>query len=307
MGKYIGVIIILFTFQAFAIGNNNSQAQFRSQNPSKLQISTLNLKWFGSAGNMNKYIDDIFEKEFRHENIKKFIEQELGTSDVITFTEVVDTASLINLVSDKFNCDTYQGSWDRHQHVMICHKKNRFRTEKYDNDNIIENVDLGSGGQRPAVQVKLCYKTGRCFLQVIGIHLAAGNKTEKRSEQVKVINEDLTRQNNILPTVVTGDFNSYFKERSGGTEDDITIFERILSTSTKTFKSVTAHITTYNSGEYASTLDHIVTTTDIKTLSTWGYETCKKQPDFKKQFIPYSSYRKYFTDHCPVTAEVVIK
>lgn len=276
----------------------------KSNSPSKqLQVSTLNLKWFGIGG----FMWNTPEQEYRQEYIKSFLEQELNNSDVIVFTEVVKTDVLKKIVADKMDCATYVGAWSRHQHVMICYDKYKLRAEKYDGDYIIENVDLGSGGLRPAAQAKICSKNGSCFLQVIGVHLAAGLKSQKRLEQVKLINEELARQSKMLPTIVTGDFNSYIKEQSGEDDDDIILFENALSKGTRRFRSVTGHITTYGVGEYAKVFDHIVTTNDIKVIDTWGYEACKQKPNFSKTFIPYGSYRKYFTDHCPVTAKVSIQ
>lgn len=295
---------VLFTlaFAVNSLGHSKLETHSNSNRSEKLIVSTLNLKWFGIGG----FMWNTPDQEYRQEAIKQYINQELPDSDIIVFTEVVITDTLKKLVADRMDCATYQGAWDRHQHVVICYDKAKYRAEKYDADFIIEEVDLGSGGLRPAAQAKICHRKGHCFLQVIGVHLAAGMKTPKRVEQVKWINEALVKQDKMLPTVVTGDFNSYLKAQSGEAEDDVRLFEKILSKGTRRFSSVTEHITTYGSGEWARTYDHVITTSDIATTSTWGYEACKKKPDMNKTFVPYGSFRKYFTDHCPVSAQIVV-
>ncbi len=273
-----------------------------AQANTRLQVSTLNLKWFGIGG----FMWNTPDMEFRRDNIRKFIDQTLPDADIIVFTEVVETEALREVVAHRMDCASYEGTWSRHQHVMICYDRFQLRAEKYDNDYIIDTVDLGSGGLRPAAQAKICKINGDCFLQVIGVHLAAGRKSEKRLEQVKLINADLVRHQDLLPTIVTGDFNSYITSQSGLEEDDIDMFEKALSDRTKEFRSVTRHITTYNSGEWARSYDHIITTADIQTTRTWGYEACEKKPDLSKTFIPYDSFRRHYTDHCPVTADITI-
>lgn len=290
-------------FLVFLSPTLSAAANSISQNRgTQIQVSTLNMKWFGIGG----FMWNTPDQEYRSDNMKQFIEETLGDSDVIVFTEVVETAALIEIVKNRMDCATYQGAWSRHQHIVTCFEKNHYRAEKFDNDYIIEEVDLGSGGLRPATQVKICLKTGPCVLQVIGVHLAAGAKTEKRIRQVEFIAANLAAQSKMLPTIITGDFNSYIKEQNGGSEDDIVIFETILSKNTRGFRSVTKHIKTYNSGERARAYDHIVTSLDIKVLRTQGYEACSKEPDLRNQFIPFQSYKRYFTDHCPVSALVEV-
>ena len=288
------LLLILFILAASA-----SQAK-----TTQLTISTLNLKWYGLGG----FMWNAPEMEFRQDNFKKFLSQELSDSDIIVFSEVVRNEDLLDLVSDTMDCALYDGGRERHQHISICYDRNKLRAEKYDEDFVIQEVDLGSTGfQRPAIQAKICLKRGPCLLQVIGVHLAAGLNSEKRAEQVQFIHANLIRQRKMLPTVITGDFNSYIKQQSGLEEDDMTTFEKILSAGTRRFRSVTGHITTYNSGDRARAYDHIVTTSDIRTLSTRGYEACSRKPNFNKKFIPFSSFRKHFTDHCPVTAKIAIR
>jgi endonuclease/exonuclease/phosphatase family metal-dependent hydrolase len=283
----------------------SAKALVRSLSRQKaLVVSTLNMKWYGIGGTMWNEP----HQEYRQDNMKQFIDQELPDSDIIVFTEVVETNQLQELIKDRMDCATYEGGWTRHQHVMICYDKKQFRAEKYDNDFIIEEVDLGSMGLRPAAQAKICHKKGECFLQVIGVHLAAGREYEKRREQVSYINENLKKQSGRLPTVITGDFNSHIKAQSDLDEDDIEAFERILSQNLRpTFHSATKHIKTYGTGPSARAYDHIVVSKNIEVLSTWGYEACSTKPDLKKTFIPFQSFRKYFTDHCPVSAKISIK
>ena len=96
-------IATVLTFMAFG-------AQAKT---TKLNVSTINLKWYGIGG----FMWNAPEMEFRQENLKQFIDQELGDSDVIVFSEVVRNEDLLDLVSDRMDCAIYDGGRPRHQHI----------------------------------------------------------------------------------------------------------------------------------------------------------------------------------------------
>jgi len=270
--------------------------------PHKLTVSTFNLQWFGLGG----ALWGSPEQEFRQETLKRFIAQELKNSDVIVFTEAVDTQLLQKIVAPRRECVTYESELKTHQHTLICFNVKKYRLEKYDTDYIIEEVNLGSRGHRPATQAKLCHKKGKCFLQVLGVHLAAGRKTAKRLQQIELIRANFDRQEKLLPTIIMGDFNSYITSQTNLDEDDIVIFEKALSSEKNQFQAVTKGIFTFRSGDKARSYDHIVATQNIKIHSTKGYKACAKTINYNERFIPYQSFRRYFSDHCPVTAVISV-
>ncbi|MCJ8277862.1 MAG: hypothetical protein HRT44_05770 [Bdellovibrionales bacterium] len=268
----------------------------------EVQVSTFNVKWFGIGGTMwNRP-----ENEFRQNMLRQFIKQELSGSDIIGFTEVVRTDALKEMLKGMYDCVTYEGSWSRHQHVVICFNPKKYRVEKYDDDYIVKDVDLGSGGLRPAAQAKICHLNGDCFLQFLVVHLVAGNKTERRLKQVRALRDELLTHTETLPTVLVGDFNSYRKERTGLDKDDIELFTDVLHETDYKFKSVTVGIPTFWSGPYAKDYDHIMITPDIESNKQFGYMACEDKQDLSKEFIPFRSFSRYFSDHCPVSAQLKI-
>jgi len=295
-------IMLLWVFPPNSFAATQLENQRASQKIS-LTVTTFNLKWFGLGGAMWNNP----EQEFRENLILRFLNEELADTDLYLFTEVVNTDLLAQTLKSRYECVSYQGKWNRHQHVVLCFDQSKFRAEKYDEDYIIGEVDLGNGGLRPALQAKVCHKNGSCFLQVIGVHLAAGPRSEKRIEQFNHIKDNFLKQDQMLPTVLAGDFNSYSKQQSGLEKDDIDIFEELINTYNRTFKSVNRDIKTYSSGEWARTYDHIVISTDtIVSQSTYGYQSCQTKTDLRDKFIPYINFRKYFSDHCPVTSKIEI-
>lgn len=290
--------VLIFFLTACAKNSSDSNNNLNALNTETLRISAFNVKWFGIGGTMwNRP-----ENEFRQNFMRQFVEQELKTSDVITFVEVVETETLKEVLKGLLECVSYDGSWSRHQHIMTCYKPSKYRVEKYDEDYIIPEVDLGSGGLRPALQAKLCHAQGECFLQIIGLHLAAGSKSEKRMRQIEKLRDELSKHNDQLPSVILGDMNSYRKGRNGLKKDDIDYFEEILNQSPYRFSSITRGISTYGYGSYGRDYDHIIVTHNIQVSEVFAYPACGENTDLSKTFIPYSSFRKYFSDHCPVTA-----
>lgn len=295
---------VLFLFILNALAIDAAKANLGESIPAeKLKITTYNLKWFGIGGTM--WNDP--SQEFRQQTLRQFFKQELHDSDVIVFTEIVKPLVLKEVLKDLMECVTYDSKWDRHQHVVLCHNSKEYRIEKYDNDYIIDEVNLGSGGQRPAIQAKICALEGSCFLQVIGVHLAAGGKSDKRIDQVKIISDTIAKQKNSLPTVILGDFNTYSKESLDQKEDEIDVFEKIFSTKNRVFRAITKGINTYGTGDSAENFDHIVISEEIAATPAVAYHACAKEVDLTKTFVPYSSYRKYYSDHCFLSTELIIE
>ncbi len=296
------LILLLGVLPSISLAASNIEIQ-KSGEKVSVTFTTFNLKWFGLGGAMWNTPD----QEFRENLILRFLNEELPDTDLFLFTEVVNTELLAQTLKGRYECVSYEGKWSRHQHVVLCFNPSKFRVEKFDEDYIISEVDLGSGGQRPALQAKVCHKNGSCFLQVIGVHLAAGPRSEKRIEQFNHIKDNFLKQDQMLPTVLAGDFNSYSKQQSGLEKDDIDIFEELISSTQRSFKSINREIKTYSSGEWARTYDHIIISTDtIHSKSTQGYQSCQTKTDLREKFIPYINFRKYFSDHCPVTSTLQI-
>lgn len=266
--------------------------------------TTFNLKWYGLGGAMWNNP----EQEFRQTLLRRFIDEELPNTDLFVFTEVVKVDALQKMLESRAECISYEGGWSRHQHIVLCFNPKKFRAEKWDEDFIIPEVNLGSGGLRPALQAKICLRNGSCFLQVIGVHLVAGPKSEKRFTQMQLLKDAIHRPSKLWPTLIMGDFNSYTREQNGLEMSDMEHLSATLKHPESDFTSINEHIKSYSSGEWARTYDHIVVSTaHIKTLKTSGYPACQNQQDFTQKFIPYPHFRKYFSDHCPVTATIQIR
>ena len=298
---------LVASFLILAACSNNNDSPINDLKPTStkkidIKVTTYNLKWFGIGGT----IWNRPEQEFRQEHLGRFIKQELPDSDIITFTEVVKTEALKSMLKGFMECVSYEGRWSRHQHIVTCFNPNKYRAEKFDNDYVIQDVDLGSGGLRPALQAKICHINGACFLQIIGLHLIAGKKSEARFKQIKKLRDELLTQTNLLPSIILGDLNSYNKGRNGLDKDDLDFILDILNETDYKFSSSTRGTPTYGTGEYARDYDHILVSSDIQASNIQVYEACKDNPSIEKQFIPYFSYRKYYSDHCPITAQLSI-
>jgi hypothetical protein len=292
------LLVTFFTLSLKATPDSKLNYKFQEQ----LVVSTYNLKWFGQSGSMWNELGS----EFRAPYLKRFVDQELKNSDVIIFVEVTDPKLLSDTLSHRFECITYESKSPRHQRVVNCFNPNKYRIEKYDEDYIIPEVALESMGLRPATQVKICHISGPCFLQLIGVHLIAGDKTPLRIQQMEILNKELEKQAHPLPTVIAGDFNSYVTEQSGLEEDDVKSFEKILTSSQRVFKTLNTGIKTYGAPEWGKAYDHIIVSNEIVGSQIHGYKACEKSIGLNEKFIPYYSYSRYFSDHCPLTAELLI-
>ncbi|MCB0377826.1 MAG: hypothetical protein KDD33_04975, partial [Bdellovibrionales bacterium] len=197
-----------------------------------------------------------------------------------------------------------EGRGRMHQHVVLCYDKFKYRVGAYDDDFMIPEVNIRKF-LRPALQAKLCHIRGLCFMQLIGVHLKAGKFSEDRILQIQKLAENLRQQEDPLPTVILGDWNSYRKDRSGLEKDDIEFFEDILSTDFQPMRSIGKGITTYGTGEWAKDYDHIVISQQLDFYAVEAYPACSDGAP--GDYIPYSSFNKYFSDHCPITAQLYVR
>ena len=240
--------------------------------------------------------------------MRSFILQELSQSDIILFSEIMDVALLKEILAPFWHCEGYQRPSNHHHHLALCYKPEKYFLEKYDDDFIIPEVDMGSFGLRPAIQAKLCEKDGDCFAQIIGVHLKAGKASQFREQQIQHIADNLSRQEgDFLPTIILGDFNSHGVEQNKREQHDMVFFENRLSKSGQNFRSLSMGIPTFGTGERGRDFDHIVVSDNIVELKSWAYPSCGDNIPAQSQFIPYYSYRRYFTDHCYITSRLQIK
>ena len=323
---FLSTIFLLACQKDILVTPENNVEQKDNKKSSQLRATTFNLKWYGMK-RKGGY-------EFRNPYLKRFIEQELSDSDIILFTEVVSPELLPEIVGSKMDCqdDEFPDGFRNQQRNALCYDRSKFRIEAYDDDYMIPEVAIKRPGKtrtglRPALHLKLCHLKGDCFLQVIGLHLKAGKSWHKRAAQMRFVRDELSKQANPLPTMIIGDMNSYLKARKtcGNicinqeddpqtcevdevkkfecTEDDLTVFNSILKEAhNRTYRAVTRGQKTY-SVKWGLDYDHIILTSDIQAKDIETYPSCDKDTSPETTFIPYfPTFRKYISDHCPVSA-----
>gem|GEM_PF-5778304 len=302
--------ILAFYFFSFLLLNScqpQSGGQLVLPQNIPVNIGTLNLRFFGTGGGFNRP-----GVEPRTRYLIPFIKQELFDLDVVLFSEAMDISLLKQSLSSLWDCESYHSheSSPWHQNLALCFKPQRFFLEKYDHDWEIPEHRLDRRGLRPALQARLCLNESKtCFLQIIGVHLKAGKESATRLDQIKVLAETLKNQGSPIPTIVLGDFNSYSKERSGLAEDDITLFENLLSESSQGFRSLTRGLPTFGTGATGREYDHIVASAEIKDLGSQAYPACAKirDPTVKSQLLMQSRLTPRFLHKTPDTRILTLR
>ncbi|MCB9254245.1 MAG: endonuclease/exonuclease/phosphatase family protein [Bdellovibrionaceae bacterium] len=203
---YSVVIVVLVTTGLSALGQN-------------LRISTFNIKWYGLKSSTDTVSDYQRDKQLR-----ETLRDELYDSDVIVFEEIVDVPRLERyIIQGKMQCLTYYNSAANHQHVVLCHKsKYRFEKANGDKNFIIEEVTEGTKKGRPALYGLLRDSySGEAVAYVVGVHLKAfPEETALRLKQTEAIAKRLRQLTPNIPVIITGDFNTYNRDKTSYNKDD---------------------------------------------------------------------------------------
>ncbi|EQC47985.1 endonuclease/exonuclease/phosphatase family protein [Bacteriovorax sp. Seq25_V] len=269
-----------------------------------LKITSFNLKWFGSGGELSGKNSD----EYRAPWLSEFIAKYLSTTEVILFQEVVDTQKLINLMASlNFDCHTYLGSGSRHQHLVLCHTdKYSFSPEEGDDNNIFEDIATINGSKlRPAISGVIKEKKSKKFLaHVLGVHLKAGKREgQMREIQTQLLTERIKSYKDKLPVILLGDFNSYPKEFSGAPVGDLERMDELyqevgLKRVKHNFKN------TFKSFNYGHLFDHFWISNQLNIKSVDVFEACNNNNSKLYRYRNLSFYNRFISDHCPITVEV---
>ncbi len=264
-----------------------------------VKLTTFNIKWFGLGG----WPGGSSENEERIPSLKQFWKDHLMDKDVIMFQEIVDTELFVNEVTpEDYRCISYDHKWQKHQHVMICHKdKFIFKKEVGDDNFIIDDVSLWR--YRPAISGMLTDQNGNGLLHLIGVHLKAGTDSSlKRISQVEHIAETIEKFEDNLPVIVLGDFNSHISPYNGELEDDTTIFSGILFPLGLNW--IKNNFGTYATKWSSRTFDHFWISSDLEIVENLSvFEACNRASD-EQGLLNISVYNRQISDHCPTSIGV---
>lgn len=256
-----------------------------------LTITTLNVKWFG----LNGSLDGELGSETRVDSIKAHLKDNDLLADVIAFEEVVDVELLqAKVLGTRYACHSYEHFDSRHQHVVVCHKKEYTLALASDDDNYaLEEVAIGHDRLRPGVH-GILKKGGKELLHIIAVHLKAMPEcSAERMEQVNAIAAYLEDATDEVPAVVLGDTNTF--------DDDADKMDRALGKSGVGLKQVaTSGRYTWRTPAKGSKFDRVWLSKDLATGATAevvGPCNSTSRADIQR-------YNEKVSDHCAVKVSV---
>lgn len=292
-------LVLLGTIVLFAFA---SEAQI------KVNVTTFNMKWFGIGGNPNNV-----QKEYRLPTMKDFIAKYLNFTNVFVFEEVVDLATLNQILPPNWNCVGYKHPMPLHQYIAVCATP-EISLEKvsYDTNYVIEEVAAESPRMRPAVRINVTERSSRRILfTLVGVHLKAmPEETKRRLLQSQAIAKDLMRVPAQIPVLITGDFNVYTTKETGLPQNDIDLIENALNSGAraKTYFHVDhrPNTMTFRSTSFRNQFDQFFVRGPIKVeTSPFVFPVCSAVKDGQGYFN-FSYYYKNVSDHCPTAVQVTV-
>jgi endonuclease/exonuclease/phosphatase family metal-dependent hydrolase len=245
-------------------------------------VTSLNIQWFGRGGIMQGQARD----EFRQDRLREFIYTQLPKTDVFVFQEITQP-KMLQYMLPELSCFTYSATTQRHQYVMICHKKEWNVVWRTNFD-----VQLGRDGLRPALVGNFWNLSGESFA-VVGVHLKAGPRdSETRLDQIRALKTELTSHKKV---VLIGDFNTYTKDKTGKMQDDASYMNQHF----QQFGFVHAELPAHTYLSYRKNkFDHIWTKgIDVEGVGVSGPCT---ENSVSWPFESYDFYRQFISDHCAV-------
>ncbi len=278
-----------------------------------LEITTFNIRWFGSDNKVGPdpmILNNLrpFEDEKRVQAVRDFLANVVQPRDVIVFNEVVDKQLLKKILPRSWECISYEAGSEEHQYVVVCASPQyQFVPVSYDNDPIIEEVALGNARLRPAVRVDLADRSGKRLLRIVAVHLKAmPEETEKRVQQAHFIAKDLSNAKPV-PTIILGDMNTYFPEKTGLPRSDVELIEKELDQFDKSFTFL-KHSSpfTFRSKEFRSQFDQIYVNGQVRvTKGPDVFPVCSSTKN-GTGYMNFEFYYEFVSDHCPVKVQVEV-
>ena len=298
------MLVALFTLTPFGAHAAGERA---------IDFVTFNVRWFGSHYKNPRAehpvpIDPDVAKE-RVVILKHFVEQVVKPVDVMQFEEVTDVKLLKKILPKGWSCASYAHENRSHQKIAICASP-AYKLVKvpYDDNMTIEEVAQANDKQwsRPALRIDLADLDGNRIARFVGVHLKAMPfYSFERARQMKVIADDLARDRS-LPVIVAGDMNTYLKDQTKRSADDVDFLTFLLRRSDKGFRHVKLPGEyTFRSPRYRSAFDHVMVNGLVKTSGTQIFTVCNRVRD-GVGFLNFKYYYEYVSDHCPVRVKLKV-
>lgn len=255
-----------------------------------LKVSTLNIRWYGLGGTREGGAD----RETRDRTLKKFFDENLADSDVISFQEIVDVRRLkANVVGRGHKCASYAHENERHQHVVICYRSD-FALSRENGARGVALDEVALGEFRPAVVGLLKDEKGEPLAHLIAVHLkSAPQHSRTRLKQTAILADYIKSFDDGVPVIVLGDFNTHVTERG---RDEDAMAEMLGSVDLVQIHNPFQY--TYRTRRYTGRFDHIFASADVARFATATViGPCNgDSPELTDRF-----YRTV-SDHCAVSA-----
>lgn len=269
----------------------------------KLKIASFNIRFYGSGGTLGAP-----GNEPRDPDLRAFVADYLGDRDVIAFQEIVDVPRLQqNVLPPNWSCVSYEHSDHTHQHVVVCAKPGLSLERDPSDDNfIMENVAYSYQRSRPAVHTIVKTSGGQALARVIAVHLKASpDFSRERQSQITTIGQNLIDLNNVLPTVITGDFNTYDTPANGLESGDEALFSGILGRMQSGMAQIPNTLYTYRTRRYLSRFDHFWTKGFNQERALKVFSMCNNQRGAGGNTLEDPDYYyEHISDHCPVSVDL---
>ncbi len=300
---------INFAFKFVAIlATFSAQAEFfqplrlPAPTPLKLKISTFNIRFYGTGGSLGAPSD----AEHRDPVLRSFVADELGDRDVIAFQEIVDVPRLqSNILPPRWSCVSYAHEDQSHQHVVVCARPGLVLEKDPSDDNyIMENVAYAYRRSRPAVHTIVKTNRGRVLARVVAVHLKASPAfSNERQHQARTIGQNLQDLGNNIPTVITGDFNTFNNPENEMAESDESLLSGIFSSFQAGMEQVANSFRyTYRTQRYKNRFDHFWTSGFRVSEALKVFSMCNTERGAGGNTLDDPNYYyENISDHCPVS------
>lgn len=273
---------------------------------SSLKITTFNIRWYGLGGEISGHRGD----EYRDPFIKEFLTTKYINTDIFVFQEIIDTARLADLMDGLgHHCVTYNHEQFNHQHLMICLKKTLDIVPVKGDDDYIFPLIENRPFLRPAIYGKVIDRySKKPLLHLVGLHLKAGPySTNVRMHQVETLIKRIKEfKNESIPLVIAGDLNSYPTYSTELEKSDLELIGKQLD-SIGLSRRTSDYDWTYRSNSSGHSFDHAFVSNRFNSRYVEVWRTCGKSIPNAKRLENLSWYKRFISDHCPVSFRLDLK
>lgn len=276
---------------------------------SKLEVVSLNLRWYGSK----KF--PPHNDEERDPHLNRFFKTYYKDTDIFLFQEITDAVRLQKTIGRGYKCLSTRDRGSSYQYVVTCYNPKTVTpldvTKKVHDLNRAFDISFNNFGLRDALYLKFeSVSTPAKVLHTVNVHLRASPMhSEFRVQQMGQLFDHIIEAgiHKAKGFIVGGDLNAFSRQSTQQKKDDIYLYLEEADRRSLELYTEFALPTHLGSGNNRF-FDYLMVPKSNWLNSYEMFIACSMHAS--KDLNSYENpryYKEYISDHCPISLTIPLK